>query len=135
MTYRLDLLFYHRILKRLVAVELKVGKFKPEYAGQMEFYLKWLNRYEKQEDENEPIGLILCTKASRNQIELMGLDKSGIAVAEYWTDLPPKSLLEEKINAILSETQERIARRRFFSNGENKKQINYFFDLKDDDIE
>lgn len=79
--FKLDLLFYHRVLKRLVAIELKVGKFKPEYVGQMEFYLKWLNRYEKQEGENEPIGLILCTKASRNQVELMGLDKSGIAVA------------------------------------------------------
>ena len=80
--FTLDLLFYHRILKRLVAVELKVGKFIPQYKGQMEFYLKWLNRYERHEGENEPIGLILCTQASRNQIELLELDKSGIAVAE-----------------------------------------------------
>ena len=133
--FKLDLLFYHRVLKRLVAIELKVGKFKPEYVGQMEFYLKWLNRYEKQEGENEPIGLILCTKASRNQIELMGLDKSGIAVAEYWTDLPPKSLLEEKITSILNEAKERIARRRLFPNGEIKKQIDYFFEPKDDELE
>jgi predicted nuclease of restriction endonuclease-like (RecB) superfamily len=84
--FTLDLLFYHRILKRLVAIELKIGKFVPQYKGQMEFYLKWLNRYERQDDENEPIGIILCTKASRNQIELMELDKSGIAVAEYWTN-------------------------------------------------
>jgi predicted nuclease of restriction endonuclease-like (RecB) superfamily len=60
--YTLDLLFYHRILKRLVAIELKIGKFVPQYEGQMRFYLKWLNRYERREDENEPIGIILCTK-------------------------------------------------------------------------
>ncbi|WP_461252124.1 PDDEXK nuclease domain-containing protein, partial [Treponema sp. R8-4-B8] len=84
--FTLDLLFYHRILKRLVAIELKIGKFVPQYKGQMEFYLKWLSKYERQNDENEPIGIILCTKASRNQIELMELDKSGIAVAEYWTN-------------------------------------------------
>jgi len=67
--FTLDLLFYHRILKRLVAIELKIGKFIPQYKGQMEFYLKWLNKYERQDDENEPIGIILCTKASRNQID------------------------------------------------------------------
>ncbi|MCL1834405.1 MAG: PDDEXK nuclease domain-containing protein, partial [Leptospirales bacterium] len=131
--YWLDLLFYHRILKRLVAVELKVGKFLPQYAGQMEFYLKWLNRYERQEGENEPIGLILCTKASRNQIELMELDKSGIAVAEYWTKLPPKELLEEKIRTIFSEASERLERRKSLTSGKNQKQIDYFYEPKDDD--
>ena len=130
--FRLDLLFFHRILKRLVAVELKVGKFIPQYAGQMEFYLKWLNQYERQADENEPIGIILCTQASRSQVELMELDKSGIAVAEYWTQLPPKTLLEEKVNALLAEAQERLERRKFFPKGENKKQIDYFFEAKDD---
>lgn len=131
--YSLDLLFYHRVLKRLVAVELKVGKFKPEYAGQMQFYLQWLNEYERQEDENEPIGLILCTKASRNQIELMKLDKSGIAVAEYWTALPPKNLLEEKIKTILAEAQERLERRKLLPRSKVQKQINYFLDPKDGD--
>ena len=81
--FTLDLLFFHRVLKRLVAIELKIGKFKPSYMGQMRFYLKWLNRYEMQEGENPPIGIILCTEASRDQIELMELDKEGIAVAEY----------------------------------------------------
>jgi hypothetical protein len=98
----------------------------------MEFYLKWLNRYERQTDENEPIGLILCTKASRNQIELLELDKSGIAVTEYWSNLPPKALLEEKIRTILHEAQERLARRKSFSGSRIQKQIEYFFEPKDD---
>jgi len=131
--FYLDLLFYHRILKRLVAVELKVGKFIPQYKGQMELYLKWLDRYERQEGENAPIGIILCTKASREQIELMELDKSGIAVAEYWTNLPPKALLEEKIRTILNEAQERLERRKALPSGE--RQLEYFLDKKDDDDE
>jgi hypothetical protein len=100
----------------------------------MEFYLKWLNKYERQEGENEPIGLILCPKASRNQIELLEMDKSGIAVAEYWTSLPPKKLLEERISAILNEAQERLVRRKSFPIGENQKIKDYFYEPKDDDI-
>ena len=92
--YYLDLLFYSRPLRRLIAVELKVGKFKPSYQGQMNFYLKWLDRHERQADENPPIGLILCTEASRDQIELLEMHKDGIVVAEYWTALPPKAELE-----------------------------------------
>ena len=93
----LSSLFFHRDLRRLVAIDLKTGRFKPKYKGQMELYLKWLDRYERKEGENSPVGLILCTEASRNQIELLELDKAGIAVAEYWTNLPPKNLLEKKI--------------------------------------
>jgi len=133
--FTLDLLFYHRILKRLVAIELKIGKFVPQYKGQMEFYLKWLNKYERQDNENEPIGIILCTKASRNQIELMELDKSGIAVAEYWTNLPPKEEFERKINEILIEAKERLERRKSLPKGKVQKQLDYFYDSKDDDIE
>jgi len=133
--FTLDLLFYHRILKRLVAIELKIGKFVPQYKGQMEFYLKWLNKYERQDDENEPIGIILCTKASRNQIELMELDKSGIAVAEYWTNLPPKEEFERKINEILIEAKERLERGKLLPKGKTQKQIDYFYDSKDDDNE
>jgi len=129
--YTLDLLFFHRILKRLVAIELKIGKFVPQYKGQMEFYLRWLNKYERQTGENEPIGLILCTKASRNQIELMELDKSGIAVAEYWTDLPPKAVFEQKIKKILDEAQERLERRKSLRGTEIHKQINHFYEPKD----
>jgi predicted nuclease of restriction endonuclease-like (RecB) superfamily len=133
--FTLDLLFYHRILKRLVAIELKIGKFVPHYKGQMEFYLKWLNRYERQDDENEPIGIILCTKASRNQIELMELDKSGITVAEYWTNLPPKEEFERKIKEILIEAQERLERRKSLPKSKAQKQIDYFYDSKDADID
>ena len=133
--FTLDLLFYHRILKRLVAIELKIGKFIPAYKGQMEFYLKWLNKYERQDDENEPIGIILCTKASRSQIELLELDKSGIAVSEYWTHLPPKAEFEQKIKEILTEAKERLERRKSLPKGKIQKQLNYFYDPKDDGSE
>jgi predicted nuclease of restriction endonuclease-like (RecB) superfamily len=109
--FHLDMLFFYRYLKRLVAVELKQGLFKAEYNGQMKLYLKWLNRYERQEGENEPIGLILCAGGNREQIELLEMDRDGIVVAEYWTTLPPKAEFEQKIHAILTETRERLARR------------------------
>jgi predicted nuclease of restriction endonuclease-like (RecB) superfamily len=110
--FKLDLLFYHRKLKRLVVVELKIGRFKATYKGQMELYLKWLNKYEKQEGENEPIGLILCTETSKEQIELLEMHKDGIMVAEYWTDLPPKNVLEQKLQQAVIEAKERLERRR-----------------------
>ena len=116
--YYLDLLFYSRPLQRLIAVELKVGKFKPSYTGQMDFYLKWLNRYEREPHEQAPIGLILCTEASREQIELLELHKDGIVVAEYWTTLPPKDELQARIQAIYREAQERIARRQLTATAE-----------------
>jgi len=110
--FYIDLLFYHRKLKRLVAIELKLGEFKPSHKGQMELYLKWLNRYEKQEGENEPIGIILCAEASREQVELLEMHKDGIMVAEYWTDLPPKEKLEKKLHALLIEAKARIENRK-----------------------
>ena len=109
--FHLDLLFYHRNLKRLVAVELKLGKFEAKHKGQMELYLKWLNRYEKQEGELPPVGLILCAESSREQVELLEMHKDGIMVAEYWTELPPKKELEQKIHSILIEARERIERK------------------------
>ena len=109
--YTLDLLFFHRKLRRLVAVELKLGKFKPHYKGQMEFYLRWLNKFERDEHEEQPIGIILCTEASRDQIELMEMDKVGIAVSEYWTQMPQKKDFERKISEIYEEARERLARR------------------------
>lgn len=109
--FYLDLLFYSRPLHRLIAVELKLGKFKPAFKGQMDFYLKWLNRFERQEDEEAPIGLILCTEASREQIELLELYKDNIVVAEYWTDLLPKEELEQRLKMILRDAKERVARR------------------------
>lgn len=110
--FNLDLLFYHRKLKRLVAIELKVGRFKASHKGQMELYLKWLNKYEKQDGEQQPIGLILCTETSKEQIELLEMHKDGIMVAEYWTDLPPKSVLEQKLHQAIIEAKERLERRR-----------------------
>jgi len=110
--FKLDLLFYNRNLKRLVAVDLKQTQFDAAYSGEMKLYLKWLNRYERQEGENEPIGLILCASGNhREQIELLEMDKDGIMVAEYWTTLPPKAEFQEKIHTILEETRERLARR------------------------
>jgi predicted nuclease of restriction endonuclease-like (RecB) superfamily len=110
--FELDVLFYNRYLKRLVAVELKRDEFHASAAGQMKLYLKWLNRYERKEGENEPIGLILCAEGNhREQIELLEMDKDGIMVAEYWTTLPPKAEFEHKIQTILAETRERLARR------------------------
>ncbi|MCL2112092.1 MAG: PDDEXK nuclease domain-containing protein [Clostridiales bacterium] len=115
--FHLDLLFYNRYLKRLVAVELKQGLFKAEYNGQMKLYLRWLNRYERQEGESEPIGLILCTGGNREQIELLEMDRDGILVAEYWTILPPKAEFEQKIQMILAETRERLARKKLLPLG------------------
>lgn len=110
--FYLDLLFYNRKLKRLVAIELKLGKFEASHKGQMELYLKWLNKYEKQEGEKEPIGLILCAERNQEQVELLEMHKDGIMVAEYWTTLPPKEELEAKIHQLLIEAKERIERNR-----------------------
>ena len=110
--FYLDLLFYNRKLKRLVAIELKLGKFQAAHKGQMELYLKWLNKYEKQEDENPPIGLILCAESNREQVELMDVHKDGIMVAEYWTVMPAKEELEAKLHQLLIEAKERIERNR-----------------------
>lgn len=96
--FKIDLLFYNRKLKRLVAIDLKIGRFKAEYKGQMELYLKWLSKYEKEEGENEPLGIILCADKKEEQIELLELEKSGIHVAQYLTVLPPKEILEAKLH-------------------------------------
>jgi predicted nuclease of restriction endonuclease-like (RecB) superfamily len=110
--FYLDLLFYNRKLKRLVAIELKLGKFQAKDKGQMELYLKWLDKNEKQEGENSPIGLILCAESSKEQIELLEMHKDGIMVAEYWTELPPRKVFEEKIHSILIEAKERLERKK-----------------------
>lgn len=107
--FYLDLLFYHRRLKRLVAVELKIDRFKAAHKGQMELYLNWLDKYERQPDEATPIGLILCAQAGTEQVELMNLQKDNIMVAEYWTELPPKAALEEKLHTALIEIRKRLA--------------------------
>jgi predicted nuclease of restriction endonuclease-like (RecB) superfamily len=109
--FYLDLLFYHRRLRRLVAIELKLGRFKAAHKGQMELYLKWLNKHERQPGEEAPIGLILCAESSREQVELLQMHKDGITVAEYWTELPPKAELEQHLHQALLEARERLARR------------------------
>jgi predicted nuclease of restriction endonuclease-like (RecB) superfamily len=110
--YYLDLLFYHRRIKRLVAIELKIDKFRAKYKGQMELYLKWLEKNEMQEGENIPIGIILCAEASKEQIELLEMHKDGIIVAEYLTELLPKNILEEKLHKALIEARERLERKK-----------------------
>lgn len=109
--FYLDLLFFSRPLRRLVAVELKIGKFDARFEDQMKLYLKWLDRYERQENEEAPVGLILCTEVSREQVELLEMHKDGIVVAEYWTALPPKAELEAELAEIVRNAQERLARR------------------------
>ena len=99
----------------------------------MRFYLKWLNRFERQEWENAPIGLILCTEASRDQIELMELDKEGIAVAEYWTQFPAKTEFEQKIREIYAEAQERLERRKTLTISSTQREIEYFYEPKDEE--
>ncbi len=96
--YYLDLLFYHRKLKCLVAIDLKLGKFKPQYKGQMELYLKYMQKYDMQEGENSPIGLLLCSEGNTEHIELMMLGEEQIKVAQYLTCLPDKQWFIDKLN-------------------------------------
>ena len=106
--FKLDLLFYHRKLKRLIAIELKLGKFKADYKGKMELYLRWFEKYEMQEGENPPIGLILCAEGNHEQVELLQLDKAGIKVSEYLTELPSKALLKQKLHDALEISKKRL---------------------------
>lgn len=105
----LDLLFYHRQLRRLVAIDLKLEEFKPAHKGQMELYLRWLDKHERQPGEESPLGLILCESAGAEQIELLQLGKDGIRVGTYLTELPPKRLLEQKLRAAAALARERLA--------------------------
>lgn len=109
--FHLDLLFYNRKLRRLVAVELKIGDFKAAYKGQMELYLRWLDKHEREPEEASPLGIILCTGKKREQIELLELDKSGIHVAEYLTSLPPRAVLGEKLQQATERARLQIEQR------------------------
>ncbi len=106
--YYIDLLFYNRQLQRLVAIDLKLGKFKTAYKSQMELYLNWLIKYEKKENENTPIGLILCADKADEHIELLELDKGNIRVAQYYTSLPSKKLLQQKLHHALVAAKEKF---------------------------
>ncbi|MBP5721594.1 MAG: DUF1016 family protein [Bacteroidales bacterium] len=110
--YKLDLLFYHRRLRRLFAIDLKLGKFKPEYKGQMELYLKYLKKYEMRPDEEDPIGLLLCSEGNTEHIDLLMLDEQNIKVAQYLTVLPEKQWFIDKMNrAILIARELQIGRK------------------------
>lgn len=95
--YYMDLLFFHRKLKRLIVIELKLGRLKVEHKSQIELYLRWLDKHERGADENPPIGILLCAEKSDSLIELLELDKSGIHVAQYLTELPEKKVLEAQL--------------------------------------
>ena len=106
--FYLDLLFYHRRLHRLIAIDLKKGPFKAQHKGQMELYLRWLERNEMEPGEETPLGLLLCTEGSEEQIELLQLDKSGIKVAQYLTELPPRKVLMLQIQKSLETAKARL---------------------------
>lgn len=109
--FHLDLLFFHRHLRRLIAVELKLESFQPAHVGQMEFYLRWLDKFERAPGEEAPIGLILCASADAEQVELLQLDAKSIRVSEYLTELPPLPLLRERLHRAIEHARESAARR------------------------
>jgi len=109
--FYIDLLFYHRSLRRLIAIDLKLGSFKAEYKGQMELYLRWLDKYERQPGEESPLGIILCAGKKQEQIELLELNRTGIHVAEYMTELPPRELLAARLNRAIETARARLASR------------------------
>jgi predicted nuclease of restriction endonuclease-like (RecB) superfamily len=106
--YYLDLLFYHRSLKRLVAIDLKLGRFEAAFKGQMELYLRWLDKYERKESEESPLGLILCSEKDHEEIELLELNKGEIRVAEYLIQLPDRRLLEAKLADAVRRAEESV---------------------------
>ena len=107
--FYIDLLFYNRKLRRLVAIELKLGEFRAEYKGQMELYLRWLAKHDQEPGDLPPLGIILCTGKKHEQIELLELDKSGIHVAEYLTVLPPREVFEQKIHEAMVQARLRMS--------------------------
>ncbi len=109
--FHLDLLFYHRHLRRLIAVELKLESFQPAHVGQMELYLRWLDKYERASGEEAPIGLILCASADAEQVELLELYAKSVRVGEYLTELPPLPLLRARLHQAIEHARERAARR------------------------
>lgn len=107
--FYIDLLLFNRKLKRLVAIDLKLGNFRPEYKGQMELYLRWLQKHDREPDELPPLGIILCAGKKQEQIELLELDRSGIHVAEYLTVLPSKEVLQNKLHSAIANARDRLS--------------------------
>lgn len=108
--FYIDLLFYHRGLRRLIAIELKLDRFKPADKGQIELYLRWLDKNERREGEASPLGLILCAGKRQEMIELLELEATGIHVAEYLTALPPKAVLEAHLRTALNRARQQSPR-------------------------
>jgi len=106
--YYIDLLFCHRKLKRLVVIELKLGKFKYEYKSQLELYLKWLDKYERVTGENSPIGILLCAQKSDEIIELLELENADIHVATYLPELPSIQWLKSKLKISIEDAKSRL---------------------------
>lgn len=106
----LDLLFFHRGMRRLIAIELKLIAFQPEHAGQMEWYLKWLDKYERRPGEEKPLGIIICADKDQEDVELMELGNNGIHVAKYLTELPPRKILEKKLHEAIEIAREKFER-------------------------
>ena len=109
--FHLDLLFFHRHLHRLIAVELKLESFQPAHVGQMELYLRWLDKHERAPREEAPIGLILCASADAEQVELLQLDAKSIRVSEYLTELPPLPVLRARLHQAIEHAREQAAKR------------------------
>jgi predicted nuclease of restriction endonuclease-like (RecB) superfamily len=104
--YYLDLLFFHRKLNRLIAIDLKLGKFEPKYKSQMELYLRWLQKYEMEKGEEKPIGLLLCSEGNTEHIELLLLDEKDIKVAQFVTELPSKEWFASKLHRAIEIAKE-----------------------------
>ena len=102
----LDLLFFHRGMRRLVGIELKLDRFEPEHKGQMEWYLRWLDKNERKPGEEKPIGIILCAHKDAEDVEYLELDEAGIHVSQYLTQLPPKALMEAKLHAAIANAKQ-----------------------------
>lgn len=106
--FYIDLLFYNRKLRRLVAIDLKLEDFRAEFKGQMELYLRWLAKYDQEPGDNPPLGIILCTGKKHEQVELLELDKSGIHVAEYLTVLPSREAFQQRIQTAMAQAKARL---------------------------
>ena len=105
--FRIDLLFYHRGLQCLVAIELKIGKFKPEYISKLDFYLEALDRDVKKENENPSIGILLCKSADSQVVEYaLSRSLSPTMIAEYKRQLIPKEVLQEHLQKLLHTIEE-----------------------------
>lgn len=115
--YYIDLLFFHRRLRRLVVIELKIGDFKPADSGQVELYLRWLDRHERQPGEEAPLAIILCAGKKEETVEILDLGKSGIHVAEYVTELPPREVLRERFHRALAAARARLERQMLSGDG------------------